>query len=49
MPKNVQFPMPVDAATHRVVADVGFRCFDTVERFRDHVRRDVLGEGTAQD
>ena len=38
-----------DAAIHRVVADAGFRCFDTVERFRDHVRREVLGESTAQD
>ena len=35
-----------DAATHRVVADAGFRCFDTVDRFREHVQRDVLGDST---
>ena len=35
-----------DAATHRAVADAGFRCFDTVERFREHVSREVLGDRT---
>ena len=34
-----------DAATRRVVADAGFRCFDSVERFQEHVRREVLGDG----
>lgn len=34
-----------DVATHRIVAGAGFRCFDTVPRFQDHVRREVLGEG----
>ena len=34
-----------DAVTHRVVSDAGFRCFDGVERFQEHVRREVLGDG----
>ena len=34
-----------DAVTHRVVSDAGFRCFDSVERFQEHVRREVLGNG----
>lgn len=32
-----------DTATHQVVADAGFRCFDSVERFRAYVRQEVLG------
>ena len=38
-----------DVTTHRIVANAGFRCFDSVERFREHVRREVLGDVTAQD
>lgn len=34
-----------DVATHRIVASAGFRCFDSVQRFQDHVRSEVLGEG----
>lgn len=33
-----------DVATHRIVARAGFRCFDSVQGFQEHVRRDVLVE-----
>lgn len=38
-----------DVATHRIVAGAGFRCFDSVHRFQDHVRREVLGESSVPD
>ncbi|MDE3262507.1 MAG: DUF262 domain-containing protein [Acidobacteriota bacterium] len=36
-----------DVATHRIVARAGFRCFDSVQGFQEHVRRDVLVESAA--
>jgi len=36
-----------DAATHRIATDAGYRCFDSVERFREHVFQNVLGSEAA--